>query len=208
MQISQDFSEPILPEWQLCDKGTPISAFTPSVLSSIKWINSTDGSNRSGDSVRVKLSFKDGDSTEAIVPLSDLDHLDWFEVDRRCVVNSRYRQAERHIADIIRVGVRNAPEERRYVLDRMGIHPIGNTVVFAAGDRVITRSSATEADSNYELGQLPFRLDIDKSLTAKQAFEGMRELISLSPEIGPVLVAHAISGIIRAAFKKVKEPLI
>ena len=31
---------------------------------------------------------------------------------------------------------------------------------------------------------------------------GMRELISLSPEIGRVLVAHVISGIIRAAFKE------
>lgn len=93
--------------------------------------------------------------------------------------------------------------KQRYGLDRTGIHHINDTIVFVAGDRVIARSSASEADSAFELEQLPFRLDIDETIDISTAIDGMMRLISLSPEIGPVLVAHAISGIIRAAFKEV-----
>ena len=92
--------------------------------------------------------------------------------------------------------------EKRYVLDRTGIHHIGDSIVFAAGNRVITQSSAPRTDPYFELGQLPFRLDIDENIDISTAIDGMMRLISLSPEIGPVLVAHVISGILRAAFKE------
>ncbi len=93
--------------------------------------------------------------------------------------------------------------EIQYILDKLGISYIGNDVVFRAGDRVITRSSSKDLKSKIELGTLSFRLDIDKKLSPIQAFEGIRELICLSSEIGRVLIAHVISGFIRAAFKKV-----
>ncbi len=89
-----------------------------------------------------------------------------------------------------------------YTLDKLGISYIGNEVVFRAGDRVITRSSSQKLESKIELGTLPFRLDIDKELSPTQAFEGMRELICLSSEIGRTLIAHVISGFIRTAFKE------
>ena len=71
-----------------------------------------------------------------------------------------------------------------------------------AGDRVITRSSTTNLKFEIDLEALPFRLDIDTKLSPDQAFDGMRELICLSPEIGRVLVAHVVSGLVRAAFKE------
>ena len=45
-----------------------------------------------------------------------------------------------------------------------------------------------------------FKLNIDLSLTKKEVFEGMWEVIDLSYEIGRVLVAHVISGLARKAF--------
>lgn len=198
------------PEWQLfTEDKTPVSTFRPSVLSCVKFISSTDEAGiknnpdkDNNDAARVQLRFKDGDSTETIVSLADLDRVNWFKIDRRCLVNAEYREANRYIAKIICVGIGKAPEERRYVLGRPGIYHIENTVVFAAGDRVITRSLAKETAPNFELGQLQFRLDIDKNLTAAESFEGMKRLINLSPEIGSILMAHVISGIIRAAFKE------
>lgn len=192
--------QPRRPEWYLFNEsGIPVSTFIPSATGLVKTI----GSAGEREDVRVKLLFKDGSSSKTTVPLARLNYVDWFEHDHRCLTNSEYRRARGYIADTIRAGVCNAPVERRYVLDRTGIHHIGDTVVFVAGDRVITRSSAPEIDSAYELGHLPFHLDIDENIDLSTAVDGMMRLISLSPEIGPVLVSHVISGIIRASFKEV-----
>jgi hypothetical protein len=94
------------------------------------------------------------------------------------------------------------PMMEHYVLEKLGIAQVGDEVVFRAGDRVISRSPAAEIEPKIELRQLPFRLDIDTNLPADQAFKGMRKLICLSPEIGRILIAHVISGFIRAAFRK------
>ncbi len=89
-----------------------------------------------------------------------------------------------------------------YTLDKLGISCIGNEVVFRAGDRVITRSSSKDLESKIKLKALPYRLDIDKELSPSEAFEGMRELLGLSPEVGRPLIAHVISGFIRTAFRE------
>ena len=188
----------VSPAWQLYEGEVPIATFIPTVLALVKVV----GSDGESESVRVGLHFGDGTSTEALIPISNLDTVDWFGVDHRCLLNSGCRWAKRHIAVIIRAGVSKAPVERQYLLDRTGVRHIGNAVLFVAGDRVITQSSALKADTDYELAQLPFRLDIDESISPVEAFDGMMRLIGLSPEIGPVLVAHTVSGIIRAAFKE------
>lgn len=87
--------------------------------------------------------------------------------------------------------------------EKIGINRLGDEIVYVAGDRVITRSSATGLKFEINLEMHPFRMDIDTKLSPNQTFEGMRELICLSPEIGRVLIAHVMSGLIRAAFKEV-----
>ena len=191
--------QPRRPEWVFFNEsGVPVSTFIPSAVGVVRVVGSTD----EREAVRVRLRFKNGSDTETTVPLSDLNRVDWFKIDHRCLTNSEYRRARGYIADTIRAGVSNVPVEKRYVLDRTGIHHIGESIIFAAGDRVITRSSAPEVDSAYKLKQLPFHLDIDENISPSEAINGMMRLVSLSLEIGPVLVAHVISGIVRAAFKK------
>lgn len=191
--------QPRRPEWVFFNEsGVPVSTFIPSAVGVVKVIGSTD----EREAVRVRLRFKNGSATEATVPLSDLNRVDWFKIDHRCLTNSEYRRARGYIADTIRAGVSNVPVEKRYGLDRTGIHHINDTIVFAAGGRVITRSSAPEIDTPFELEKLPFHLDIDETIDISTAIDGMWKLISLSPEIGSVLVAHVISVIIRAAFKE------
>lgn len=86
--------------------------------------------------------------------------------------------------------------------DKLGITYIEGEVAFVAGDRVITRSPDVNSEAEIKPEVCGCRLDIDPTLSTVQAFEGMRELIDLSTEVGRVLVAHVISGLTRAAFKK------
>lgn len=176
----------------------PIATFIPEVLSEVE-INSSQRLERE---VRLRLRFEDGQCADCTVPLSKIESIDWFQQDKRCLLNPDHRKAKAYIANIIRRGLLDAPIEKQYSLDRLGIHRVEGENVFVAGDRVITRSSDNASTLNIKSGTLPFKLDIDSSLNAKEACDGMIELISLSPEAGRVLVAHVISGITRAAFKE------
>lgn len=91
-------------------------------------------------------------------------------------------------------------------IEKMGIQHTDASVIYIAGDRVITRSSDKEVkqecrggDSNHK-----HKLDIDLGIKPQDAFKGMKELISLSPEIGRLLVAQAISGISREVFLRAR----
>lgn len=185
-------------DWYLKDEDNKsVCTFIPEVLSVIKEVGSAD------DSVRLKLHFKNGESNEITVRLSELDRIAWPNMDNRCIVNSYNKNAKGYISNIIRASLNTAERETRYKPDKLGIYHLNETTAFIAGNRIIARSPAMGVESSFELEHLPFRLDIDTELTSSQAFEGMKELISLSPEIGRVLVAHVISGIIRSAFREV-----
>lgn len=185
--------------WYLKDeKNRPVCNFIPEVIGLIR----VEGPESDKNCVRLQIHFIEEESVELIVPLSEIDRINWSMIDQRCIINSRYKNARGYIGNLIRINLRTAPTETRYSLDRLGINHIEDEVVFVAGNRVITRSSATELESKIILGNLSFRLDIDTGLTKSQTFSGMRELISLIPKIGRILVAHAISGITREAFKE------
>lgn len=184
------------PDWYLNDDtGRPVCTFMPETIGFVEVESDTGVKSY----VRVKLHFQDGGSTECNVLLSELDTVDWFGLDQRCLVNSKYRGAKEYIANMVRNGIITAPREKRYQIDRVGIHRIGDIIFFAAGDRII-RSPDNKPLSNVDLAKSSFRLDVDPELSKEKAFEGMRVLISLSPEVGRILVAHVISGLIRTAF--------
>lgn len=189
----------IQPEWYLKDeKGKDVCTFQPRVLKNIEVRYGEDTEYF----VRLKLCFKNGESQEIVVSLSGIDSIEWSRIDRRCIVHSNYRNSGKYIANIIRAESMSAKTETKYGIGRMGLHYINNKILFAAGDRIIVRSPDKETMPEIELPKLPFHLDIDPELTERDAFNGMKELISISPEIGNVLVAHAVSGIMGAAFIK------
>jgi len=197
-------SQPRFPEWILKDEsGKSVCTFIPSTISRVKMTRFKGTGTYTEDFVRVRLSFKDDKSTEAIIPVSGLDRIDWSKIDDRCIVNSRFRNAKGYIANIIRAGLHDAPEETKYSLNQLGFHNIEGLKLFVAGDRVFTPSSASNSNLNYELGILDFNLNIDESLTPEKAFEGLKELANICPEVSRILIAHTILGIMRAAFEKV-----
>lgn len=188
--------------WILSDtngeKAISIASFIPEVLAKIRK-HSSQGLEYY---VRLRLHFEDGQSAEYTMSLVEIENADWFQKDNRCLLNPNYRKAKEYIANSIRRCLTNAPTEEQYHLDQLGLNHVENKIVFVAGNRVITRSCDNASVSNIKADVLPFKLDIEANLSAKDAFDGMKELIGLSPEIGRILVAHVISGIMRTAFKE------
>lgn len=180
------------------DKGRGVSTFIPRVLRKIELKFET----RTEKFLWLELIFFNGEKAESTVLLSEIERINWGDIDERCIINSSYRNAKGFIANLVRASLTTAPLEEKYGMEHLGIHFVDKKVVFVAGDRVITRSCDNQLISRIKLSNIPFRLDIDLKLSKEETFEGMRELISISPELGRVLVAHVISGITRVAFKK------
>lgn len=198
--ISRDKSTEKCFDWNLKDEnGRPVCNFYPKVLGIVKMI-STNGKN---EHIRLQLIFKDCESSEITLLLSELEHITWSDYDKRCILSPHYQNANRYIAAVIRSCLNKVGTEVRYKPEKLGVCHLEGETVFIAGDRVIIRSSAEIRETSFDLRQATAKLDIDEKVTKEQAFEGMKNLICLSPEIGRVLVAHAVSGLIRSAFKEV-----
>lgn len=185
------------PNWKLFDKelNMPVSTFYPAVVKVTKCVNTT----KIDDIVHLQLHFSDGSNEDIEIKRLDIDRIRWNYLDARCILHHNHPHPKKFIANIIQAGISEAPIEEKFYLDRTGIHHIKDETVYCAGNRVITRSSATISDSDFLLEDLPFNFDIDESLSIQKTFDGMQELILLCP-IGRILIAYTISGIIRAAF--------
>lgn len=186
-------------DWLLKDENDQgVSTFIPRVVARVEKVDYIS----EGDCyVKLKLDFKKDESKEVLLPLNNLDQIDWFDLDQRCMLCPEYFKAGVYIANMIRRGIADAPTEKVCVLKRLGLHYIDGEHVFAAGDRVITRSSS-QNKWEIKIEDSEYRLDFDSSISGQEAFEGILELINLSPETGSVIVAHVISGFIRSAFKE------
>ena len=186
-------------DWHLYKEEEPISTFTPKVLAKVN-MRTSQGIE---PYVKLQLQFGKEQGDPFVIPLDGLDGFDWLMRDPRCILNPPYRRSREFIANVIRAGYQGAEDEEMHRLDRSGIHCLGNAVLYVAGDLVITRSSDEEAMPAYELAPSPHRLDTDTDrYYPRAAFEGMKEIIRLSPEAGRPLVAHSILGLTRSAYKK------
>ncbi len=184
--------------WKFHDQMQDICNFDLNVLEMIL-VKSFDGEDIES-LIKIRLIFPDGQNSEHILPLLNIDKIDWCNVNNRCILDLQKRNAKKSIANMIRLNLQNVPTSIRYRPDKLGLTCINQTYLFIAGNKEIFQSSCNKPMPDIELDKLPFRLDIDLSLNPKKTFDGMRELISLSPDIGRVLVAHMISGITRVAF--------
>lgn len=186
--------------WKLLDdEERPVANFTVKVLSieEIKYPQHTD------TLVCVKIIFTDRFTSKVKIPYNELDTVDWSSFDKRCVINKQRRTARAYFNDYVRRQFCNCTVRQKIGIDRQGITKVNNTAVFLAGDKLITPSDNNEPENQIEIQPTDFRFDIDPQLSPKAAYSGMRELMELSPEIGPVLVAHTISGMVRSAFKDI-----
>jgi len=234
------------------DDDKPICNFIPKVCA---WVD-VHTNDKVIPHVRLRLSFRDGEdkdgegdkdkkgkkdssnikpSEEFLIPISELGRIDWTEKDIRCRFHLNYprKRAKQYLEDRIRTTLasEDIKRENKYILTKLGIHNIENTMIYCAGSLFIQASGVScitgadsgmhgaeagicdlESDVSYtkdsldiELGSFSQRLAIDLDLySEKDCFDGMIKLIKLSPKVGRVLHAHAITGIMRSVYLKAR----
>jgi hypothetical protein len=63
-----------------------VAIFSPEVLAIVRVHTSTGTEER----VKIQLRFQDDQSEIITIPLSELDRVEWFQKDKRCLLNPRY----------------------------------------------------------------------------------------------------------------------
>lgn len=186
--------------WRIFDdKQRPVANFDVKVIS----IENIQYPEYCVTQICVKIIFSVESCVFAKIPFEGLDDADWSEYDKRCVINKKRRTARSYFNDYIRCQFSQCEVHNKIGIDQQGISKINDTAVFLAGDKLLVPEDKEDIRSQIEIRPNNFRLDIDNQLSLEEEYGGMKQLIDLSPDIGRILVAHTVSGLIRSAFKEI-----
>jgi len=217
-------------DWMVFDdKDNPVCNFIPEVIA---WVDVHTNDEAESHSwkvephVKLRINFQNGKvSEEFVIPLSELGRIDWTEKDVACRFHPNFsrKKAGRYLEDMIREALEDAPRKSKYILTKLGIHNIEDTIIYCAGSLFVQASGVSgmtnagvgmavnndadagaydiESPFDIELGSFSQRLAIDLDrYPEKDAIAGMIKLIDLNPDVGRTLIAHTISGLMRSVY--------
>jgi len=154
--------------------------------------------------IKLKMNFNDGNDNMFIVPLLELDKVNWVDKDMRCIHNEDIprAKAQRHIANNIRKKLADpgVKTETQYRLSRVGLHIINGEPVFCTGGAVIRSPHVNTNELVIEPDKIPCTLDVDLDITEEEAVMDMLELISLFPDVGRILLAYNFLYLMRELY--------
>lgn len=192
-------------EWIVYDDAeNPISNFCPEVLAVANIYS--DANAEPVANVKLRLLFWNGQySKEFTEPLSCLDNTKWLEHDIRSRLHPEVSpsKAQRYLVDYVRSELPTAPVEKLYRLNQIGVHVIDSEPIFCTGRELVISPTDKKNRANVELEPIPFNLDIDSTLSEKEAVAGMLELISLCPNAGRIISTHSLLYLMRKLFEDV-----
>ncbi len=190
-------------EWIVYDDAeNPISNFCPEVLAVANIYS--DANAEPVANVKLRLLFWNGQySKEFTEPLSCLDNTKWLEHDIRSRLHPEVSpsKAQRYLVDYVRSELPTAPVEKLYRLNQIGVHVIDSEPIFCTGRELVISPTDKKNRANVELEPIPFNLDIDSTLSEKEAVAGMLELISLSPNAGRVISTYCLLYLMRKVYE-------
>jgi len=174
-----------------CEK--PICNFVP-VVCAVDNVHRPDTEFKPDTQIRLHLFFEDGSTSDELnIPLSTLSRFEWTN-DPRCRYNPEIptTKAKRYLEDVVRSAMLNIPPKTVYRLSRLGTHIINGEPVFNTGADIIRPATGEEQRPVIQSDPGPYSMDIDPNLPEDEAAAEMFELMSLSVDVGRVVVAHVL----------------
>lgn len=198
-------------EWLITtggENGKGICNFKPEVIELVDIY--ADATTEPVTYVMMRLVFSDGTQGEAFsVPLSGLDSEKWLNRNKRCRFNPDVAEikAGRYIADEVRQFLPHVETKKLYRLNQLGVHVIDGEPIFNTGKVLIRPITNHRAEIEVQSEPSHFSMDIDSDLSEFDATDGMLELVSLSPNVGRVILAQVLLYIMRRVYEDVwKSP--
>ena len=164
--------------------------------------------------IHIKCLFSgenDGENGEITVRLSQLETINWFNLDNRCLIDPDCTRANKYLAAIIRASLATGDIKvvKEYSIGRLGMHSIEGSPVFCVGDELISSpiivKSINEKSINIKLDSIPSKLAIDEQCSELEAAKGMMRVVNLSPKAGIIIFVHCLLNIMRTLYAEVHK---
>jgi len=141
--------------------------------------------------VTLQARFSDGESEAFTVALSDLDKVNWADIDDRCILypDVAPATAQRYIVNHIREKLPDAETKTQYRICKVGNYTVGDESGYCIGGEVL-RPPQADRSIVIEPEGICGTLDYDPDLAEEEAIVDMFELMSLFPNLGRVLLAY------------------
>ena len=153
--------------------------------------------------VYYKLVFADGSESEIrALLLSELDAVNWHDIDLRCRINPGFSGASKHIASFMRADFSEIIRETEQILDRTGGHDIDGTAVFYDGSELIA-PIGIGSKSKIKLIETTQKMVVDPNCSERQAIDGIMRIVSLSPSAIWIILMHCLLAIMRPVYAEV-----
>lgn len=157
-----------------------------------------------GKEVVLKLSFVSGIESEVIIPIKNIDRLNWFQLDNRCIVEDN-KNAQKDLKQLVRLQIANYENEVSKITQytQLGwntnaygnaVYVSGNCCIGGSGNEIISPSLA-EYDLQFCEG------DQDRMM---QMFV---QLLCESPMEGSISIAYFFTGLIRTLYREAGIPV-
>lgn len=179
--------------------GKQICNFRPNVVE-IDEIH--DAGGKVVSNIQFRLEFEDGTSSMQTTQVAELDHVQWWNMDKRCWINpdvSRTK-AQRYLEDAVRQQLSSAPKKEIYQLSEAGLFLIKGEAIFCTGREAIRSPASVESHVITVHQSKEQNLDIDIGISEEEAVSGIFDLISLSPDPGRVMLTYQILYLMRQAY--------
>jgi hypothetical protein len=153
--------------------------------------------------VKLKIKFNSREESGAFtVPLSELNSFDWVRYDFRCELPTvNQSKAKLTIANQIRSKLSKVKTEKLYKIDRVGLHLIEDELFFCTGGGVVRPLCIKDESPTIEVGDIPYKLDIDHSITREESIDKMLELVSLAPNVGRVTLSYVLMWFMKKIYE-------
>lgn len=134
-------------------------------------------------------------------PLKGLEKLNWpTEVDIHCILNPDVPKVNEHLANIIRLQLKDATLEKTTIVDRVGTQFVEGIPMACEGSELIWPDGLGDKP-NVIFEPLPnIRLVFDPDCSEQEADAGMKRIIDLTPEAGRIVFSQHMLYLQRAAF--------
>ena len=139
-------------------------------------------------------------SKPIIIPLKNLEKINWPDIDMRCLIYPEAKNAREHIANMIRISCNKAPAKMMTSINRLGTHIIEGVPVFNVGDNLVWPDGLENKPHVKWEPSRHIRLANDPKLSEQDAVTGMLRVKSQSPEAGRLLSTFTMLSVMREAF--------
>jgi hypothetical protein len=160
-------------------------------------------------SVRFVIQLDSGPKIEKTLPIEGLEKLNLYNLHPHLTLLHKLPTAQKKFVTFIRTALPDAPEKvTQNKISRLGTHIIRDEPMYHTGRVLIRAGPPPDPGDRPDIvaESSEYKIDIDPTLSETEAIAEMVNAVSLSPDVGRVVLAHSLLSMMREVYKAAWRP--